>query len=214
MPRTRQKLEGEARFEIRNRPKQQRAKSTVVSIKESALELLATEGFSACGTDRIAANAGTSIGTLYKYFPNREAILRSLYEDASIEYARTVGNLTLQILELPTEAGMELTMRSVVAMLEKNHVVLLKLVNEAPELKLESQPMAFHNLVRANIRAYVQHRNLSLKPQEIAHRCFFIERIVFSSMQGYVSDPPSGMTNKKFSRGLAHIVANIIGESA
>lgn len=213
MPRTRKKADGEAGFEMRRRPLQERSKSTVAVIKQAALEILGKEGVSACGTDRIAERAGLSIGSLYKYFPNREAILKSMYEDASLEYARAIGKLTLQILDLPTEQGMELTMRKVVTMHENNRLILLRLANEMPELALESQPMAFHNLVRTNIQAYVQHRNRALKPREVAHRCFFIEQIVFSCIQGYVKDTPTGMTHRKFSASMARLISSIIDDA-
>lgn len=199
---------------MRKRPVQVRSKGTVAVFKQAALEILAKEGFSACRTERIAERAGLSIGSLYKYFPNREAILKALYEDASLEYARIIGKLTLQILNLPTEAGMELTMRNVVALTQNNQLILLRLADELPELALEDQPMAFHNLVRTNIHAYVQHRNPTLKAKEITHRCFFIERIAFSCLQAYVKESPAGMTGRKFARDLGHVIATLIDEPA
>ena len=199
-----------ANLAMRRQPRQARARGTVLCIKQAALELLAAEGLSACGTDRIAERAGLSIGSLYKYFPNREAILKALYEDASVEYAQTIGRLTLQILELPTVAGMELAMRSAVAMQRKNHLILLQLASELPQLHLEREPMAFNNLVRSNIRAYVQHRNPRLKRRERDHRSFFIERIVFSCIPGYINEPPTGMSHRQFARSLAKLVADLV----
>jgi AcrR family transcriptional regulator len=64
----------------RKNPSQARARRTVDLILEAATQILATRGEEALTTNHIAERAGFSIGTLYQYFPNREAILDALIE--------------------------------------------------------------------------------------------------------------------------------------
>jgi len=45
---------------------------------EAAVRILEDQGLEALTTNRVAALAGVSIGTLYQYFPNREALLEAL----------------------------------------------------------------------------------------------------------------------------------------
>lgn len=59
-------------------PSQQRSIATVEAIVEGAARILEADGLSACTTEAIAARAGVSIGSLYQYFPGREAILASV----------------------------------------------------------------------------------------------------------------------------------------
>ena len=61
----------------RKQPAQDRAKETVRVILEAAAQVFSEEGYSAT-TNRIAEKAGVSIGSLYQYFPNKDAILSSL----------------------------------------------------------------------------------------------------------------------------------------
>jgi AcrR family transcriptional regulator len=63
--------------EPRKRPVQARAKQTVEWILEGAARVFRREGFDAT-TNRIAREAGVSIGTLYEYFPNKTALLVAL----------------------------------------------------------------------------------------------------------------------------------------
>ena len=56
-------------------PRQGRSRETVDVIVEAAAHLLASRGWAASTTNHIAARAGVSIGSLYKYFPNKAAIL-------------------------------------------------------------------------------------------------------------------------------------------
>ena len=69
-------------------PKQSRAKATVDAIVTAAAQVLAREGFGKTNTNRVAKVAGVSIGSLYQYFPNKDALLAALinrYADRLIE---------------------------------------------------------------------------------------------------------------------------------
>ncbi|MBD5802665.1 Tetracycline repressor protein class A from transposon [Azoarcus sp. Aa7] len=56
-------------------PSQARARFTVETILEAASEILRVQGVDAVTTRKIAARAGVSVGAVYQYFPNKEAIL-------------------------------------------------------------------------------------------------------------------------------------------
>jgi len=58
----------------RRRPRQARAQATVDSILEAAAQVL-QRGVDDFNTNAVAERAGVSIGTLYQYFPNKDAIL-------------------------------------------------------------------------------------------------------------------------------------------
>jgi AcrR family transcriptional regulator len=60
---------------LRKTPSQTRALRTVDTLFEAAARVLASEGEAGFTTNRIAQRAGFSIGTLYQYFPSKEAIV-------------------------------------------------------------------------------------------------------------------------------------------
>jgi len=60
---------------LRKTPSQTRALRTIDTLFEAAARILASEGESGFTTNRIAERAGFSIGTLYQYFPSKEAIV-------------------------------------------------------------------------------------------------------------------------------------------
>ena len=64
----------------RRTPKQERARATVDAILEATAQLLVAEGTGRVSTNRIAKRAGVSVGTLYQYFPDKNAIIRALGE--------------------------------------------------------------------------------------------------------------------------------------
>ena len=82
-------------------PKQSRAKATVDAIVTAAAQVLAGEGFVKTNTNRIARVAGVSIGSLYQYFPNKDALLAAL-DSGRLSHA-TLD--TFRIEPLPAAAG-------------------------------------------------------------------------------------------------------------
>jgi AcrR family transcriptional regulator len=65
---------------LRRRPVQQRAQVTVDAMLDAAVKLLKREGALSITTNRIAETAGVSIGSVYQYFPNKQAIFIALHE--------------------------------------------------------------------------------------------------------------------------------------
>jgi AcrR family transcriptional regulator len=63
---------------MRKSPRQARAGATIEAIIEAAAQVLQQEGEEGLTTAKIADRAGVSIGSLYQYFPNKEAVLLAL----------------------------------------------------------------------------------------------------------------------------------------
>ncbi|MEM9460617.1 MAG: TetR/AcrR family transcriptional regulator [Myxococcota bacterium] len=84
----------------RRKPLQSRSRQTVEAILEAAAQILESHGPEQGNTNRIAQRAGVSIGTLYQYFPNKEALYAELarrFIDAqSAETERAFATLPLR----------------------------------------------------------------------------------------------------------------------
>ena len=65
----------------RKTARQSRSRATQEAILEAAARILESGGVAQLTTNAIAARAGVSIGSLYQYFPNKEAILATLIRD-------------------------------------------------------------------------------------------------------------------------------------
>ncbi len=67
-------------LELRKQPTQQRSRTTIEDVLTAAAQVFEAHGYAAGTTNRIAERAGVSIGTLYQYFPNKEALAVALLE--------------------------------------------------------------------------------------------------------------------------------------
>src|SRR3989304_375194 len=61
-------------------PKQERGRRRVALILNTAAEVFAEMGYEAATTIKIAERANISVGSLYQFFPNKDAIVRALVD--------------------------------------------------------------------------------------------------------------------------------------
>jgi AcrR family transcriptional regulator len=68
------------RTPTRREPRQERARHTVEAVLGGVRRVLSRHGAAAVTTNRVAEAAGVSIGSLYQYFPDKQAIFAALHE--------------------------------------------------------------------------------------------------------------------------------------
>lgn len=65
----------------RRTPSQERSVELVGKLLEATAQVLGEVGLEATSTNKIAARAGVAIGSIYQYFPNKEALIDALLDD-------------------------------------------------------------------------------------------------------------------------------------
>lgn len=87
---------------LRRKPIQERGQRRIELILDAAEGCFARLGYEATTTNEIAHRAQTSIGSLYQFFPNKEAILRAV-ADRYVDRLRAVHDRVLnpEVAQLP-----------------------------------------------------------------------------------------------------------------
>lgn len=91
-------------------PRQARAQATRAAILEAAAQILERDGLAAFTTNAVAARAGVSIGTLYQYFDDKDAILLAIARQESA----SVAALVVQALDSDTTVDSAPRIRAVI----------------------------------------------------------------------------------------------------
>jgi len=81
---------------VRSPPRQERSRRRYWFIVVAAAELFATIGYEATTMEAIASAAATSIGSVYRFFPNKPAVFRAV---ATVALAQ-IESVVLEVLEL------------------------------------------------------------------------------------------------------------------
>ncbi|HET9930997.1 MAG TPA: TetR family transcriptional regulator [Polyangiaceae bacterium] len=87
----------------RKAPVQKRSTQLVADILKAAVRVLEKEGAERFTTIRVAKAAGVSVGSLYQYFPNKQAILYRLQTDEWEQTGRMVDAILSNSTETPAE---------------------------------------------------------------------------------------------------------------
>ena len=74
----------------RKQPSQRRSRETVAVILEAAARVLEKDGLTGFNTNAVAERAGVSIGSIYQYFPNKDALTLALIAKFEQEMLETV----------------------------------------------------------------------------------------------------------------------------
>jgi len=131
----------------KNRPRQERAKRTYEAILVSAAQLLIEVGVERISTNLIAERAGITVPALYRYFPNKYAVLHALGA-AMMDKQNEVGLLWFERLE--TLSQPELLLENIEELLKLTYKVTceqlagleiiqsLRAVGPLQELRLQS----------------------------------------------------------------------------
>ena len=79
----------------RKAPRQARSQATVKAILDAAARVLVERGYAATTTNLVAERAGVSVGSLYQYFPNKDALIAALHD----RHAREMNEVIDRTLE-------------------------------------------------------------------------------------------------------------------
>jgi AcrR family transcriptional regulator len=98
----------------RKLPQQARAQATYDAIVGASARLLRRHGYDAVTTNHIARQAGVSVGTLYEFFPNKEAIVAALAERQLGEMVAHVQQGLVLAFELEPRERVRFVIRRIV----------------------------------------------------------------------------------------------------
>lgn len=118
----------------RKSPTQARSKATVEAILAAAAQVFERRGYAGATTDRIAERAGVSVGSLYQYFPNKDAVLVALAERHVDGGFSLVRNLLAEALsdQPPIDVLVRRFVTAMMALHEREPALHRVLFEEAP----------------------------------------------------------------------------------
>lgn len=131
---------------------------TVDALVEATARLLVKDGFDGVSTNRIAEAAGVSIGSLYQYYPGKEALVAAVVDRHQDKVSRTVSAALPDIMALPLHEAL----RAVVSLAveahrvdPRLHRVLTEQIPRTGRLKnVEAQSRGNFAVMRAYLEAH------------------------------------------------------------
>lgn len=151
----------------RKHASQERSRATVDALVEATARILVREGFDKASTNRIAEVAGVSVGSLYQYFPSKEALVAAVIERHRQEITHAVRGELSTAAKQPLAQGV----RTLVAVAVKAHRIDPKLhrvlAEQIPRVgKLETAE-TFGRENFAVFRAYLENHRDEIRVRDL-----------------------------------------------
>ncbi|WP_245490511.1 TetR/AcrR family transcriptional regulator [Mesorhizobium sp. M7A.F.Ca.US.011.01.1.1] len=137
------------------------------ALVEATARILVQEGFDKASTNRIAEVAGVSIGSLYQYFPSKEALVVSVANRHRQQIAEAVRGQLAEVMSQPLEKAVRMIVTVAVkahGVDPKLHRVLTEQIPRVGELEdLETFSRENYDL----FRMYLEHHREELDVDDL-----------------------------------------------
>jgi len=175
-------------YSLRKTPLQNRSKATVDAVLEAGARLLLSVGYDNASTNKIAELAGVSVGSLYEYFPGKEAIFAEIRRREDLRHFKLLmaepAPATLsEMLSLHTSTYLKLVRTNL-----DLHVALIR---EVPQFVIvDAESKIFSEYFPRSIDFLSEHSH-SLRPQcEIPIVVELLTRVLRSTINDYALHAP------------------------
>jgi AcrR family transcriptional regulator len=159
---------------------QARSLATVDALLRATARILVKEGYDRASTNKIAALAGVSVGSLYQYFPSKEALVAALMRQHVEELAQLLRSSFPRLIGLPLGQAV----RHVVRLMIEAHAVDPKLhrvlAEQVPRMGELARVEAITEEIMAMTLALLQHRRHELAVHDLELASFVVVSMVES----------------------------------
>jgi AcrR family transcriptional regulator len=156
----------------RKHASQERSRATVDALIEATARILVREGFDKASTNRIAEVAGVSVGSLYQYYPGKEALVAAVIDRHNQDIMRVVRSALAEVASQPIEKAV----RRIVAVAIEAHRIDPRLhrvlAEQIPRTGRLANLEAFNRETYALFRAYLESHSDELRMTDLALATF------------------------------------------
>jgi AcrR family transcriptional regulator len=195
------------RANSRKKPQQERSIAMVATLLEAATRVFVKEGYAKATTNRIAKAAGVSVGSLYQYFPSKDAIAVELlrrYREGLIE------RISARLADV-TGATFPVVVRELLAELLRaegiNPALHRVLIEQVLRTNARREMLGFEERLEAVLAGALRQAKIELEDPDLA--AFVLVRVVLSVVQSVVVDRPRYKT-PALADELTHLVVGYV----
>jgi AcrR family transcriptional regulator len=190
----------------RKAPKQRRSRATVDAILTATAQVLVERGYDKATTNVIAKRAGVSIGSLYQYFPNKEALVTALCQRHSEHVCEQISTRLATTHDLP----LPLALRGLIKLLLAHHAeepeLHRVLIEQVPRLSGFEQLAMVNCLLVETITADLQRRRETLRPRNLELAAFILVHSVQAVTHAAVLERPEALDDEALADEIVDLV--------
>jgi AcrR family transcriptional regulator len=176
---------------------QQRSRVTVDALLGATARILIKDGYDRASTNRIANVAGVSIGSLYQYFPSKEALVAALIDRHKQEMMQLLRDALLKVAMRPVEEAA----RELVKVMIDAHRIDPKLhrilVEQVPRVGRLDNMQTIEREAYSLVRAYLEAHRDEIDVADVKLAAFLCVSTVEALTHAAVVNRPEALDNQK-----------------
>jgi AcrR family transcriptional regulator len=197
----------------RRQPKPRSAR-VVDAVIEAAHHVLARDGYDAMSTNRVAKQAGVSVGSLYHYFPTKEAIIAELarrFEQQGLDLAleRLAGGESKPIPELVRDLVSILTSPDL-GLIAARRALFLRV----PPRWFSDVSLAVDRAVHAWFGEAIERRRAELREGPADVMAFVAFHAVEGVVEAAIAQRPERVLDRAFSEELVTLMSSYVAPAS
>lgn len=181
----------------RKNASQARSRATVDALIEATARILVREGFEKASTNRIAEIAGVSVGSLYQYFPSKEALVAAVIDRHNGEIMTIVRAAFVEVADMPIDKAVRKLVTVAIEAHRINPNLHRVLAEQIPRSGRLAEVEAFNHEVHALVRAYLESRRKEMRKIDPALAAFIcvsaIEAVAHNTVLNQAEMPSEKM---------------------
>lgn len=174
---------------MRKKPVQQRSQQVVEALIEATGQVIVERGLEHLTTIHVATRAGVSIGSLYQYFENKEALIAALLDRLTIELDEVVNRTVLPLLSADVRTLVRSLLHVAFDFVQSKEGLYLELLRNWFRIDIAGSLQRFEQNMMDVTRAYVMTHAGRLRLAHVPARSFVIINSVVFTLLRYFSVP-------------------------
>jgi len=146
---------------------QARSRATVDALVEATARILVRDGFEKTSTNRIAEIAGVSVGSLYQYFPSKEALVAAVIDRHNEEIMGLVRTALVEVADLPVDKAVRKLVTVAIEAHRINPKLHRVLAEQIPRTGQLADVEAFNREIHTLVRAYLESRRKEMRKVDV-----------------------------------------------
>lgn len=190
----------------RKAPVQDRSRETVEVILKATARVLVDVGYDRASTNKVAEIAGVSVGSLYRYFPSKEALVAALIERHVKEMLAVCESKLAEMADAPLDRAAHEIVRAILRAQSVNPKLHRILIQQVPRVGQLRNVDALQERFGVLVKAYLENRKKELRPQNIDLAVFVLVRAVEAVAHAAVLEQPALLVDGELAGELAEMV--------
>ncbi len=192
----------------RSIPAQKRSQQSINEILDSTAQLLERDGYHCVSTNQIAKHAHLSIGTVYRYFADKDAIVVALRARTEDDIMRRLVAALAEGLALDMVTGARHVLSALVDALEDHRGVMAAVINDLPMGNQSNVLPGIEEHLYHIARLALLHHYPDLPDPEVDEILYLGMGMMLQLALRIAIDRPAGMTKKSLLDRAAVLVVN------